>query len=344
MNITLPDEYWEFAQTVSKWLAQRAGPDSLRRLWEKEATPEDLSRWASLAELGVGSITLDQSRNGAGLPLWGVMPVVEACGRAALPEPVTLVVSAILPVLYRMDDLPSEVDGILARIADGTAIASVQDGWDGTAPWAGESELIVVIEDRSISVCRGGKGNVEIIEGIDPARRVGRVSSDSIIATSTSATIVADFWARVRVATAATLTGLSDAVLARAIEYAKVREQFNRPIGSFQAVQHLLVGAYSAWEFAYRYVWYAAWAVENLPEKSEEISRRAKALAGDFSQQCGYAAFQVHGAIAYTWEYDLHLWLRRIQVESSHFGTSADHWRWLAENSDVVAGELTFAE
>jgi len=156
--------------------------------------------------------------------------------------------------------------------------------------------------------------------------------------------MVADFWARVRIATAATLTGLADAALSRTIEYAKVRQQFNRPIGSFQAVQHLLVGAYAEWEFTHRYVWYAAWAVENLPEQSEEISRRAKALAGDFSQRCNYAALQVHGAIGYTWEYDLHMWLRRMQVESSHFGSSADHWRWLAENSDVVAGELTFAE
>ncbi len=130
---------------------------------------------------------------------------------------------------------------------------------------------------------------------------------------------------RAAVVTGAELLGLADAMVASTAAYAKDRQQFGRPIGSFQAVKHLLADAQVALEFARPVVYGAAWALdEGVPDASRAASV-AKAYASEAALEAARVSLQVHGAIGYTWECDLHLFLKRSWALAEAWGSAGDH-------------------
>ncbi|HYI45105.1 MAG TPA: acyl-CoA dehydrogenase family protein, partial [Actinomycetota bacterium] len=126
-------------------------------------------------------------------------------------------------------------------------------------------------------------------------------------------------------AAAAQLIGLAGRLIEFGAEYAKERHQFGKPIGSFQAVKHLLADALIRLEFTRPVVYRAAWSVANdVPDRRRDVSM-AKAAASEAADHASRAALQVHGAIGYTEEHDLHLWLLRAKALSSAWGNAAWH-------------------
>jgi alkylation response protein AidB-like acyl-CoA dehydrogenase len=130
---------------------------------------------------------------------------------------------------------------------------------------------------------------------------------------------------RAAVATAAELLGLSDRMIAMAADYARERHQFGRPVGSFQAVKHLLAGARVRLEFARPLVYAAAWSLEAGDPTGSRAASTAKAYASDAATEAARVSLQVHGAIGYTWECDLHLFLKRAWALAEAWGSAADH-------------------
>jgi alkylation response protein AidB-like acyl-CoA dehydrogenase len=130
---------------------------------------------------------------------------------------------------------------------------------------------------------------------------------------------------RAAVGTAAELIGLAEQMISLAAAYAKERHQFGRPIGSFQAVKHLLAGAQVKLEFARPVVYGAAWALDEGESNASVAASTAKACASDAADEAARISLQVHGAIGYTWECDLHLYLKRAWALSSAWGSAADH-------------------
>jgi alkylation response protein AidB-like acyl-CoA dehydrogenase len=127
------------------------------------------------------------------------------------------------------------------------------------------------------------------------------------------------------VATAAELLGLTGRMITLAADYAKERHQFGQPIGGFQAVKHLLAGAQVKLEFARPVVYGAAWAIDTGDPTATRAASTAKAGASDAATEAARVALQVHGAIGYTWECDLHLFLKRAWALSEAWGSAADH-------------------
>jgi alkylation response protein AidB-like acyl-CoA dehydrogenase len=139
-------------------------------------------------------------------------------------------------------------------------------------------------------------------------------------------------------AAAAQLVGAAERCLELAAAYAGQREQFGRPIGSFQAVKHQLADAKVRLEYARPAVWRAAWSVANgHPRRALHVSQ-AKVQAGLAAQRAARSALQVHGAIGYTWEQDLHLWLRRCWSLELAWGSGAFHLARAA--GPVLAGDV----
>ena len=126
-------------------------------------------------------------------------------------------------------------------------------------------------------------------------------------------------------ATAAELLGLADRMITMAADYAKERQQFGKPIGTFQAVKHLLAGAQVPLEFARPVVYAAAWALDRASPTRSRSASMAKAYASDAATEAARVALQVHGAIGYTWECDLHLFLKRAWALAEAWGSAADH-------------------
>src|SRR5439155_26410495 len=130
---------------------------------------------------------------------------------------------------------------------------------------------------------------------------------------------------RAALATAAELCGLGQHLIAVTVEYVKVRRQFGSPVGSFQAVKHMLADAHLGIEFARPVVYRAAWSMaRGRPDRSVHVSM-AKAMASEAALRAARAALQCHGAIGYSFEYDLHLWMKRVWALAAAWGDAAWH-------------------
>jgi alkylation response protein AidB-like acyl-CoA dehydrogenase len=116
-----------------------------------------------------------------------------------------------------------------------------------------------------------------------------------------------------------------------AVAYARDREQFGRPIGTYQAVSHRLVDMFVALESARSHAYHAAWAMSAGADVAALAASQAKAAASDAAVACAQGAIQVHGGIGFTWEHDLHLYLKRARSGSAAWGTASTHRRRIAD-------------
>jgi alkylation response protein AidB-like acyl-CoA dehydrogenase len=136
-----------------------------------------------------------------------------------------------------------------------------------------------------------------------------------------------DYWPvfqRVCIAVSAELAGIAQRTLEMGVEYAKERQQFGRPIGSYQAVSHRCAQMLLETEGARSATYYAAWAADASPDDLPVAASMAKAYASDAGWRVPDQSLQVHGGIGFTWEHDLHLFLKRAKVDAAMFGDA--HW------------------
>jgi len=139
---------------------------------------------------------------------------------------------------------------------------------------------------------------------------------------------------RAFIAVSAELTGIAQRALEMAVDYAKERKQFNRPIGAYQAVSHRCAQMLLETEGARSATYYAAWAADNEPETAPLAASMAKAYASDAGTRVTGASLQVHGGIGFTWEHYIHLFLKRAQSDAVMFGDA----RWHRERVAQLAG------
>jgi alkylation response protein AidB-like acyl-CoA dehydrogenase len=193
-------------------------------------------------------------------------------------------------------------------------------------------------------------GDVELTAqpSIDGAQRLFTIEWNSAAATqlaggkAAEAAMLAAF-DRAAFGVAAQLLGVADRVIELAADHARQREQFGQPIGSFQAVKHLLANALLKLDFARPAVYRAAWSMAHEaghPELRARDASMAKAYASEAATTAASVALQVHGAIGYTWEHDLHLWMKRAWTLAGAWGDAARHRErvasWLLEPSQAT--------
>lgn len=328
MLFELDDDYYEFRDVVADVLARHLPAAVLRRWWDGEGG-DPWTAWRALSDVGLFSLLVDAANGGAAQPTVAAALVVEELGRAAAPLPVAETVAVVTPALVH--DLPELAGDFLGRIARGELMATVQDGWDGHGPWMGDAGLALVVDDHGVSLCVPGPRSVTVLDGIDPARRIGRVARSAEVARVDDVAVAARVRARAATCAAGLLIGLAEAVVLRSVDYAKERVQFGRPIGSFQAIKHQLADAHVAVATSRRLAWYASWALDDAPASVEEAASVAKGFASEAALQASYVGLQVHGGFGYTSDCDLHLWLKRIHALCGAFGTSQEHWLALAD-------------
>lgn len=327
MKFELDDEQYALRDAVARYLSDNAGPAVLRKFWDEDC--RSLEIWSGLAGLGVMGLTVPAEHGGEGMGLCDAALLIEELGRHAVPHPVAETLGIVAPVLARHAD-STLCAAWLPALARGAVLASVQDGWDGQAGWGAEAQLVLVADDDGVSLCAPGPQIQGIAGAQDPARRPARIARSQEIDRLQGRAVSEFLRNHARTVVAQQLLGLASASIARAVDYAKMREQFGRPIGSFQAVKHMLANAHVAVETARRSTWFAAWCLDHDDARAAEASAVAKGSAGEAAIEASYAALQVHGAIGYTWQCDLHLWLKRIHVLEGLFGGAKMQWRVLA--------------
>jgi len=311
MRFAFTDDQLDFRDAVRDLLANECPASVVRAAWENDDGRSGAA-WRALAEMGVLGALAAEDAGGLGLTVLDVVLIVEEAGYAALPEPLVEHALVAVPVL----DDP-------ARAAAGeiTVTASLGDPY---VLYGESADAIVVDDDDLLYVVDRADAMLAPAAGIDASRRLAWVEWDPATPVGDEATRHAAF-DRGALGAAAQLVGLARRMLDLTVEYAKERQQFGVPIGSFQAVKHHLADSRIAIEFARPLVYRAAWSVtQGDPDASTHVSM-AKALASDAAMLTATQALQCHGAIGYSYEYDLHLFMKRAWALAATWGDAAWH-------------------
>ncbi|MGH9137036.1 MAG: acyl-CoA dehydrogenase family protein [Acidimicrobiales bacterium] len=298
MRFAWTDEQLAFRDAARELLAKECPPAVVRAAWSRE--PLDRGVWASLDGMGVLSVLVPESAGGLGLDECFLVPVLEEAGRAALPHPLveTAMVAAPLGV----------TGGLVSSDLGGPVV-----------PCAADADWLLLHRGGALHLVDRHAVELEPVATVDGARRAGRVVGFAGDVVTDDPDAIALAFDRGVLGTAAVQLGLTRAMLDLTVGYVTERKQFGVPVGSFQAVKHHLANALLALEFAAPAVQRAA-----VTCTARDVSM-AKALATDAASACGRAALQCHGAIGYTVEYDLHLFLKRSWALARSWGDRAFH-------------------
>ncbi|MBS0475333.1 MAG: acyl-CoA dehydrogenase family protein [Proteobacteria bacterium] len=310
MDFRFSDDQLMLAASVRDYLAGTHGPEVLRRLDADGA--RDPAIWQGLVDMGLTGLLVPEAQGGLGMGLVEAALIAAECGRACLAEPLVDTAFVGVPWLVAQGDL----DGLADVVAGSRKVAPAH----AINPWVAD-------------------GSGEALASVDPLRRLAAAPADA----STDPYLL-NLGALM---SAAQLVGLADAMLSQAVEYAKIRIQFGQPVGAFQGLKHQLASCAVAIEFAKPVVWRAAQAVQDgLPSASLHVSH-AKLAATDAAILTAETAIQVHGAMGYTYEVDLHFWMKRSWALTGAWGDRAFHYNRIDAavlgGAQPIGPEHTFA-
>lgn len=321
MKFTLDDEQRGFASALSDLLA-KSDVVAATRAWADGDTGAGLALWRRLAEQGVAALAAPESAGGMGAEPIDVAVAFEQLGRYAVPGP-WVESAAYLPRLLATarPDVVTE----LAEGAVGTVLVAEH------APCAMDADVadhVFVVRGGAVSM---GSATGEARRSVDPARRLFDLAEGEAVQVSSDA--VAEAFDLAALACSAQLLGLGEHLLESTVEYLKQRKQFGRVIGSYQALKHQAADVRIALDFVRPLVHGAALTFDT-DDRSRDVSA-AKAAASDAAYRAARTALQLHGAIGYTEEYDLSLWLLKVRALVSAWGTTSYH---RARVLDAVTG------
>lgn len=304
-------------------------PERLRRA--AQGDEDKLALWPKLAEMGFLGAGVSEAAGGLGLSFAELSLLCEEAGRACLPEPFSETAAVIAPLLER---LGGEAAARAGRIAAGEERAAlVHHRLHPFANHAAAADVVIAFQEDGLALADAGEVMGEALASIDPLRKLARVVPAPNARPEPE--LERFVTARAAVAAAAELCGLSDAMIQMAVAYAHTREQFGKPIGSFQAVKHLLANAQVKLEFARPAVYRAAASADGRDARADAAVAHAKIAASDAAMLAAENAHQVFGGMGYTYEADLHFYMKRAWVLTAVWGDRNRHVRTL---EDAVIG------
>jgi alkylation response protein AidB-like acyl-CoA dehydrogenase len=325
MDFDLNDDQRAFGQSLKNALAKRLTSDRLRAVWA-EGPDHGHDTWRLLGELGATAVLVPEEYDGLGADTADLIPVLEECGAAIVPEPVAES-AVVAPLVLRRFGSSELCRDVLPRIAGGEFIVGVMTAPDRPVPDGLTCDALIAVIDGSTWWVPADLLQGRPLEGWDPSRRLASVEPDTSRAILISdSPECADLVLRAgAVATAGLLVGVSSHLVDVTRDYLLAREQFGVQIGSFQALKHRLADAKLQVETARSLSWYALAVLDEETPAAILAAHHAKAAASSAARQCGYASLQLHGGIGFTWENDLHLFLQRARAWEVAFGDAAAH-------------------
>lgn len=313
MYFRFDEDQLAFRDAVRDLLDKECPPSVVRAAGEAPAGRLDRDVWDRLADMGVLAVLTPEAEGGLDLDEPSLVLLLEETGRAGLPHPVveTAAVAAAL--------LGGE------RLAPGTMVTADLGG--PHVPCAADADLLLLTTPKGTFLVEPGAVTFAPVDTVDHGRRAAQVAWDPADATllTDDPDEIALAFDRGAFGVAAQLVGLGQRMLDLTVAYVCEREQFGRPIGAFQAVKHHLADALKELAFARPAVYRAAHSLAvGAPTRSRDVSM-AKAMASDAAWFVGRQALQCHGAIGYTVEADLHLYLKRTWALAKAWGDPAWH-------------------
>ncbi len=332
MNFDFTDDQRAIKETARDLLAKRFKLERLRELAESKGYADDA--WAEVSELGWPGIFIPEEHGGQGLGVIELVILLEELGYVLAPLP--FLSNAAAGLILNDAGATDRLEGVASGEQRGT-VGVLKDGRAALVPDAEESDFIILLDGTEATLVERADAQVEAINAIDPTRRYATVTAsggESLGDVSRGRDLIA-------LATAAELVGISQRVLKMAVEYAKDRKQFDRQIGAYQAVSHACAEMLKQVEGARSLVYYAGWAADAAPDEFSLAASMAKAYASDAGWNVSASALQVHGGIGFTWEHDLHWFLKRAKTDGVLYGSARDHRERVAELAGLSAAAAT---
>jgi alkylation response protein AidB-like acyl-CoA dehydrogenase len=365
MDFSFTPDQTLLKNSARAFLDEHCKAATVRLLWD-DPRGESEAMWKEMAQLGWLGLSLPEEHGGSGLGMVETALLLEELGRAAYPGPywpTMLVASALaetgteaqkqrwLGAIASGDaratvalldaDLDWSPDAIATR-AEKTPAGWALSGLKRYVAWSHVASVLLVParapEGVSLFLVDPAAAGLTSspLQCMDPGTRwvnltLDRVpvrAEDLLGAPGSATPVLQRLLRRAGVGAAAEMLGAARRCLDMAVGYAKVREQFGQPIGSFQAIRHKCADMLLEVENSHSAVYYAAWALDAGAEDAETAASIAKAYVGDASRKVCGEAIQVHGGIGFTWEFDLHMYFKRAKVLEAQYG-DADHHREL---------------
>jgi len=339
MNFTFSSDQTAFRDAVSRFLMTEAAPEMLREIWETDAgrSPELRSR---MAAQGLTSVSVPEAEGGLGLGDVDWVLLTQELGYYAIPDSLSDTAYVAVGLLAGLAEEHPVRAQWLPRIVDGSVRIAVGHPVN---PWVADAHLA----DLLLLAYDTGAGlelhavpheavQIEPLASIDASRRLARVQW-----APSAATCIADahlgtrLWGqaleRGALNVAGQLVGLAQRMLDMSVDYVAQRKQFGKPIGSFQAVKHQLADVATKIEFARPVLARAAVALAGGEELTAVQVSHAKLAAADSAWSASRRGIQVHGAMGYTWEVDLQMFMKRAWVLDAAWGDRGFHKARLGE-------------
>ena len=361
MNFDFSDEQKQLRDTARKFLAEKCPPKAVRAVIDGKA-PYDRDLWKGLAEMGFLGVAIPESYGGSGAGHLELCVIAEEMGRALAPVPfsstVYLAAEALLiagseaqkqkwlPVIASGDAVgtlalfegkgnPSpqaiklaasggKLDGVKKPVADGAiadfAIVAARTGSTGR-----ETDISLFLVDMKTEGVEA-----KALANLDPSRNQAEVifkncKAEPLGASGEGWSIISQVLDRAAVLLAFEQVGGADRALEMGRDYALDRIAFGRPIGSFQAIKHMLADMYVSATLARSNCYYGAWALSTNAGELPEAAAAARISATQAFQQCAKNNIQVHGGMGFTWEFDCHMYYRRANATALGLG-SLSYW------------------
>ena len=324
MDFTFSEDQLLFRQSVHDFLVREVTPARIRELWHSDSGHSD-SLWGQLTEMGLTGMTVPEAHGGLGMKAPDFVLLARECGYVALPGPLVHTALVAVPLL---EDLGGDIAAAwLPQIAAGTARVLVGLEENRFVEDAHIADLLILQKGAALYAVDPADTTMRANPSVDPSRKLFALEFDEAAAEkiTDAAGLIRVCLDRGALGAAAQALGLAQRMLDSSVQYTAGRQQFGKPVGSFQAVKHHLANVAVALEYAGAPVYRAAWALaQGLSTAALNVSQAklsACAAAGLAAANC----MQVHGAMGYTWEVDLHIFMKKAWALANSWGDAGFH-------------------
>lgn len=351
MDFTFEEQQIAFRDAIRKFLMVEAAPEMLREIWETQSGRSAELR-AKLADQGLTALSVPEEFGGIALGDLDWVLVQQELGYFAIPDSLTATGYLAVWLLNQLPGIEALKKEWLPKIAAGTARVAIGHPVNPLVADAKNSSLLLLWHEDEIHAITPDQAELSLNESIDQSRRLYKVRwTPSAKTRIGSADIGRKLWAgtvdRAGLAISAQLLGLAQRMLDLGVDHAAQRKQFGKPIGSFQAVKHHMADVAVKIEFAEPVVHRAANALAEDDPNAPVYVSHARLAAGEAALLAARKSIQAHGAMGYTWEADLQMFMKRAWALDATWGDRAFHKsrvaaHVLAEGAALGPGE-TFA-
>lgn len=329
MDFTFNEDALALREAISRFLMIEAAPEVLREIWQEDTGRSPQLRQA-MAEQGLTALSIEEQFGGLGMGdlIWSLMS--QEMGYYAIPGTMMATAYVAAGIITRLPDNVLEKAQWLSQIATGELRVAVSHPANALVADAHLSDLILHFGEDGLYALTPDDVALTYNPSIDSSRRLYQLSVTNVDARLLLNKQDAEPTAKVAqiqgtLANAGQMLGLAQRMLDLSIDYATQRKQFGKPIGSFQAIKHKLADVVSKIEIAKPALYRAAYSMENQQSLAQLYASQAVLLCREAALLAAKHGIQVHGAMGYTWEVDLQMFMKRTYALQASWGSTGYH-------------------